>query len=437
MLDYDSKWLFRRLSVLFPAICCLISAGAFAQQTPVYNMPPPPPPANSNQSASQPGSNPALVAQPLVPESFFAIQLIEALSLEPTQDQSKAEALLSKLGIEPKNGWISEYPVTPAILGEVDKGIVNASDQGKISLGKDQALKRVADLKTRLGFQINSDPNKIPAAGQRQSQNMNISTIYSYVDSKGGKHFTDVYDSIPPEYRAKAKILSQSATPSAASGISPFTPDQQYAPVPDPGFLNGYYQNQGPPAVTYFTPPASYYYLYSWVPYPFWSTGYYFPGFFVLNDFHRQIAFNNNTFSVSHHAGPHSSASTGFISNGPTANGLFTTPNAQNGARAIVTQQQNRTLDRAEELHAQAAGRPPTSGLAGGEARAGFNQRAMQQGIVQSVPNQINPIRSFQPSFVPEAPVFHYAPMESREFHAEGREHGTNAGGGGRGGGRR
>ncbi|MDA8173965.1 MAG: hypothetical protein M0018_05150, partial [Nitrospiraceae bacterium] len=41
----------------------------------------------------------------------------------------------------------------------------------------------------------------------------------------------------------------------------------------------------GPPVVTYYAPPPDYAYLYTWVPYPFWWTNLWFPGFFVLGDF--------------------------------------------------------------------------------------------------------------------------------------------------------
>src|SRR6185369_2767208 len=47
--------------------------------------------------------------------------------------------------------------------------------------------------------------------------------------------------------------------------------------------------------------PPNYYYLYSWVPYPFWWTDFWFPGFFVLNDFHRPFHFHNRVFFVSNH----------------------------------------------------------------------------------------------------------------------------------------
>ena len=46
--------------------------------------------------------------------------------------------------------------------------------------------------------------------------------------------------------------------------------------------------------VTYYPPPSDYYYLYAWVPYPFWCSGFYFPGFFFLNDFDTIVVVNHH-----------------------------------------------------------------------------------------------------------------------------------------------
>ncbi len=58
----------------------------------------------------------------------------------------------------------------------------------------------------------------------------------------------------------------------------------EYVPPP---VIDEYYYNEGPPVVTYYPPPWDYYYLYGWVPYPFWCSGFFFPGFFILNYFHH------------------------------------------------------------------------------------------------------------------------------------------------------
>jgi hypothetical protein len=297
---------------------------------------------------------PPSVEQTLVPESVFAMQLAEALKLGPVPDAAKAEELLSGLGIEPKNGWIAEYPVTPEVLGDVEKGISMASDQGKIALTKDQALKLFSDVKARLGFDVKPGPN--PSAGLIKKPGKR--TVYIYTDTDGVTHFTDDHDSIPEENQKNTKIITQSTLHEPSGGAGGGTtqaPGPQYKPKPTPEAINNHYDDQGPPAVTYYSPPEAYSYLYSWVPYPFWSTGLYFPGFFVLNDFHRHVFVNRHPYFVTHHHGSGSdfsrSLSPSLVNRGLQGqlkpDGMnhsrgFSTPNAQAGARAIVEHNPNR-----------------------------------------------------------------------------------------------
>src|SRR6185295_7636707 len=70
---------------------------------------------------------------------------------------------------------------------------------------------------------------------------------------------------------------------------------------PGSAVINNYYQIEGPPAVTYYAPPPDYSYLYGWVPSPFRSFGFWFPGFFILHDSHRPVFFDNRVVFVSNH----------------------------------------------------------------------------------------------------------------------------------------
>ncbi|MDD5578827.1 MAG: hypothetical protein PHY16_06030 [Methylobacter sp.] len=299
-------------------------------------------------SSTQTQINKPSVEQALVPEGVFVMQLAEALKLGRVADEAKAEDLLSGLGIEPKNGWIAEYPVTPAVLGDVEKGILAASKQGKIALKKDQALKVVNDVKTRLG--LNVSPGLKAAAGP-VSKRGNM-TIYSYTDSKGEIYYTDVYDSIPKAYRNKVRTISRPAPHGLSGSADDNTteaPGPEYMANPNTEDINDYYAEQGPPIVTYYSPPDPYSYLYSWVPYPFWSTGFYFPGFFVLNNFHRHVSFNRHPYFVSHHesrAAFHNplrgDAFNRAMPSQATPNGIapshwFSSRTAQAGASAIVS----------------------------------------------------------------------------------------------------
>ncbi len=186
---------------------------------------------------------PPPIGQPLVREGAFAVKLEFALGVGMTEDEIEAESRLGEIGIAPRNGWIADYPVTPDILGELQKAISDAADANKLSMSKDEALNRFNEVTADSGLPV------IPhAAGQT--------------------------------YGAE--------TPRAEN-------------YPEPTEINDYYKDEGPPVVTYYTPPPDYYYLYGWVPYPFWCCGFWYPGFFVLHDFHRHIIVNGRVVFVSNH----------------------------------------------------------------------------------------------------------------------------------------
>jgi len=63
-------------------------------------------------------------------------------------------------------------------------------------------------------------------------------------------------------------------------------PQADYGSYSNSSELGSYYYNQGPPLVTYYTPPWDYYSIYRWVPYSFWWGRAWFGGFFILNDFY-------------------------------------------------------------------------------------------------------------------------------------------------------
>ena len=119
--------------------------------------------------ATVPGINSPPIDQALVPEGVFATQLAEALKLGSISDGAKAEELLSGIGIEPKNGWIAEYPVTPSVLGDIEDGVSKASDEGKITLKRKDALKLVGDVKSELGLDVDPGP-KNPTRTDRKAR---------------------------------------------------------------------------------------------------------------------------------------------------------------------------------------------------------------------------------------------------------------------------
>jgi hypothetical protein len=65
--------------------------------------------------------------------------------------------------------------------------------------------------------------------------------------------------------------------------------------------INNYYYREGPPVVTYYPPPPDYFYLYAWVPYPFWYSRFFFFLFFILHDFHKVSIVHKRVVVVSNH----------------------------------------------------------------------------------------------------------------------------------------
>ena len=174
-------------------------------------------------------ASPPPIAAPLIREGTLAVRLQAGLAIGMTDDEIEAENRLADAGISPRNGWIADYPVTPDIVGELQQAVGDAADAGKVSLSREEAL-------------------------QRFNRTLSESDL--------------------------------SITPYAPQGSNEAAPTDAEN-YPNPSVVNNYYYNEGPPVMTYYTPPPDFYYLYSWVPFPFWWTGFWFPGFYVLHDFHK------------------------------------------------------------------------------------------------------------------------------------------------------
>jgi hypothetical protein len=183
-------------------------------------------PAFANAQTDEPIEGNYLFSQSLVREGTLATRLVEVLNLGTSMDEAEAESTLSSAGIAPRNGWIGDYPVTPDIIGELRNAISDAADSQAIAVSKDEAL----------------------------------------------SSFQAVLD----EYNLHIEADMREQAASEPSGTS----------YPDSTIINNYYDYDGPPVVTYYSPPPAYMYLYTWVPYPFWWWDVRFPGFFVLADFH-------------------------------------------------------------------------------------------------------------------------------------------------------
>jgi hypothetical protein len=201
------------------------------------------PPLAVYGESEQQAATPPPVAAPLVREGDFALKLVGALNIGTAKNEAEAESMLAAVGIAPRNGWISDYPVTPDIVAEIQKAVSDAADANRLPMGKSDSLSALQNVETSVGLAV--------------------------VPDTSGKY---------------------------AEAQPPTTP--QYT---EPSVVNNYYYDEGPPVVTYYPPPWDYYYLYAWVPSPFWCGGFFFPGFFVLNDFDRVLFVNRNVFVISNH----------------------------------------------------------------------------------------------------------------------------------------
>jgi hypothetical protein len=193
----------------------------------------------SGETATQPPP----IAQVLIRQGDFAIQLTDALKIAQAKNEAEAESALTSAGIAPKNGWIADYPMTPDIVGELQNAVGKAADSGKLGMKKVEALKAFRTTVVELQLPIIAE--------------------------------------LPERY---------------AESPSPTTPE--YA---EPSVIENYYDIEGPPVVTYYPPPWDYYYLYAWVPSPFWCSDFFFPGFFVLHDFHRVILVHKHRCVITNH----------------------------------------------------------------------------------------------------------------------------------------
>ncbi len=167
------------------------------------------------------------VAQPLVREGDFAIRLASELDLGNPTEETVAEDMLITAGVVPSNGWLSDYPVTPEIIGQIQSSIAKAVAEGKLPMNSDEATRGLYSLTQQMDLPTPAGP----------------------------------WNAAPPEG------------------------EQPPAAQSNPTVINNYYNEEGPPIVTYYPPPYYDAYLYDWVPYPVFWFGFWFPGFYICHSF--------------------------------------------------------------------------------------------------------------------------------------------------------
>ena len=117
---------------------------------------------------SQPGENkadPRSGERSLVREGYFAMELADVLKIGEVKSEAEAESRLASVGIAPKNGWIADYPVTPNIIGELQRAVEDAADSGKIAMNREEAIGAFQDLIASLESQnarVEPPPDRVP-----------------------------------------------------------------------------------------------------------------------------------------------------------------------------------------------------------------------------------------------------------------------------------
>lgn len=196
----------------------------------------------STSARSEDGTTipPPPVGQPLVREGDFATRLAEALYLGTPQDEADAVNMLKSVDIAPKNGWNPDYPITPDILLELESAVGRAAENRQLAIEKDTALQALREVADKLGL------------------------LFSIAAGEGA------------------------GPPNAYSGGNPV-------------WIDNYYDDNGPPVITYYSPPPAYIYLYTWVAYPFWYGRYYFKGYYCLHNFDRTVFVGRVARSCTNH----------------------------------------------------------------------------------------------------------------------------------------
>ena len=100
------------------------------------------------------------VEQPLVSEGEFAVELANSLHLTSSHDEAAAENSLAAINIAPRNGWISDYPVTPDIIAEVRESAARSASSGSLSLSEADVARAVDSVSIAMHL-----PVKVPEKG--------------------------------------------------------------------------------------------------------------------------------------------------------------------------------------------------------------------------------------------------------------------------------
>ncbi len=70
------------------------------------------------------------------------------------QDEAAAEDSLARVNIAPRNGWISDYPMTPDIIEEVRDSAARAAAAGGLNMSEEGAARAVSDVSSSMNLPV-------------------------------------------------------------------------------------------------------------------------------------------------------------------------------------------------------------------------------------------------------------------------------------------
>lgn len=182
-------------------------------------------------------AQPIGISPTLAPESELALRLAFAFGIVNTNNAIEAEDRLAEQGISPSVGWIDFLPVTPLTLSELQVAIGAAANEGRLP------------------------------------------TVVNDVEAFG------IFNQVVDEFGLAYSMQAAGAT----------------APVPNQTDIDNYYAANGAPIYTYYAPPAAYFGLYTWLPCPFYFGSFWWPGYWMLRDFHRPYIWRGHAVYISNH----------------------------------------------------------------------------------------------------------------------------------------
>ncbi len=102
---------------------------------------------------------PVGAAQKRVTQGEYAVALAKKLEIAESPTVAEAVSRLKHLGVEPDKGWKSDAEMTPELVEQLYRRLVDAVEEGKLDFSVDQLKKILRDLAVSFDLPF---PSKLP-----------------------------------------------------------------------------------------------------------------------------------------------------------------------------------------------------------------------------------------------------------------------------------